>query len=85
MLDTLRVLQLQFGDTFVLRGQYYQTKNNNWMSSEIRTWFDKTLPLHTLIALEKLGYLDIEAVWVIDMDVPPEDDDTDVFKIRLKY
>src|SRR3990167_1684985 len=83
MLDTLRVLQLQFGDTFVLRGQYYQTKNNNWMSSEIRTWFDKTLPLHTLIALEKLGYLDIEAVWVIDMDVPPEDDDTDVFKIRL--
>jgi len=40
------------------------------------------LPIHSFASLEKLGFLGIEAIWIFDMDVPPEEQ-TEQYKMKL--
>lgn len=43
---------------------------------------NEELFIHTLVALEKLGYLTIDAIWVFDMDLPPEKQ-TENYKVKM--
>jgi hypothetical protein len=43
---------------------------------------EEYLFIHTLIALEKLGYLEVDEIWISDMDLPPEKQ-TEGYKVKL--
>ncbi len=49
---------------------------------DIPDYENEELFIHTLVALEKLGYLKIEAIWVFDMDLPPEKQ-TENYKVKM--
>lgn len=66
-----------YGDTFV-----YKTSEPMSYLGEMTDSERAYLFVHTLIALEKLDYLTIDAMWVFDMDLPPEKQ-TENYKVKM--
>lgn len=43
----------------------------------------ESLPIHTVAALEHLGLLEVEGIWIFDMELPPEKQ-TEQYRIKIK-
>lgn len=79
MLYELKQEANNMGNTFIIES----TEQNSYNPRPDYILTGKSeLFIHTLIALEKLEYLNIENIWVTDMDIPPEDQ-TMTYKVRI--
>ena len=79
MLRELKMESRDLGNTFVVQNPGQNTPNPfpSYILAERQGLF-----IHTLIALEKQGYFDVNAIWVTDWDVPPEKE-TMTYKVRV--
>lgn len=67
----------EYGDTFVYKTHEHLPYLGDKTDRELSYLF-----IHTLTALEKLGYLSVERIRVFDMDVPPEKQ-TENYKVKI--
>jgi len=65
-----------YGNTFVYK------KSERLGFIDKAEWESDYLFVHTLIALERLGYLTVASMWVFDMDLPPEKQ-TENYKVKM--
>lgn len=65
--------------------QYQSEYGNEFILEYPDTPFDDEhyLFIHTLVVLEKMGYIHVEDIWIFDMDLSPEEQ-TERYKIKLR-
>lgn len=74
LFDKLSSYEKDYGKNFILE---FPKSSDYFLEPDQEYLF-----IHTLIALEKMGYIEIEEIWIFDMDLPPKEQ-TEYYKIKM--